>query len=145
VCLLLLLRLLLLLLADDVTISAKPSGISKVYYTRGKCDAGQQVRPNMTKPLCSARMLLVVRLCHSVFGRYYHAIVPTVTLLFSCRLLLQLSVDVPFFSMDLGLSSCVKVQGSAFSRYKATWKCGLKATGASMCTPGVDSAAAANP
>ncbi|WIA21359.1 hypothetical protein OEZ85_000579 [Tetradesmus obliquus] len=81
--------------SDDVTISAKPSGISKVYYTRGKCDAGQ-----------------------------------------------QLSLDVPFFSMDLGLSACVKVQGSAFPRYKAAWSCGMKATGASMCTPGATQQAA---
>jgi hypothetical protein len=48
----------------------------------------------------------------------------------------QLSIDVPFFSMDLGLSSCVKVQGSAFPRYKAYWSCGMKVTGSSMCTPG---------
>ncbi|WIA41651.1 hypothetical protein OEZ86_009005 [Tetradesmus obliquus] len=81
--------------SDDVSISAKPSGISKVYYTRGKCDAGQ-----------------------------------------------QLSVDVPFFSMDLGLSACVRVQGSAFPRYKAAWSCGMKATGTSMCTPGATQQAA---
>jgi hypothetical protein len=57
-------------------------------------------------------------------------------LLLLLLLLLQLSIDVPFFSMDLGLSSCVKVQGSAFPRYKAYWSCGMKVTGSSMCTPG---------
>jgi hypothetical protein len=44
-------KLLLLLLVsllpsctDDSSIEASSKGISKVYYTRGKCDAGQQVR-----------------------------------------------------------------------------------------------------
>ncbi|KAF6254252.1 hypothetical protein COO60DRAFT_334963 [Scenedesmus sp. NREL 46B-D3] len=82
--------------SDEVTINANARGISKVYYTRSKCDAGQ-----------------------------------------------QLSVNVPFFSMDLGLSSCMKVRGSAFPRYKAAWSCGMKATGASMCTPGALQAASA--
>jgi hypothetical protein len=70
---------------------------------------------------CVARMISSTRVC--IFAAVL-------------LLLLQLSIDVPFFSMDLGLSSCVKVQGSAFPRYKAYWSCGMKVTGSSMCTPG---------
>jgi hypothetical protein len=47
----LLLLPLLLPPADDVTIEATSQGISKVYYTRGKCDAGQQVR-RLAAALC---------------------------------------------------------------------------------------------
>lgn len=36
---------------DEVTIHANARGISKVYYTRSKCDAGQQVRQQDSVPL----------------------------------------------------------------------------------------------
>eukprot|EP00775_Hariotina_reticulata_P013505 gene13505-13630_t len=52
------------------------------------------------------------------------------------------SVDVPFFSMDLGLSGCVQADAASFPRYKAMWTCGQRAKGAALCAPGALAAAA---
>jgi hypothetical protein len=53
-----------------------------------------------------------------------------------CCWVRQLSVDVPFFSMDLGLSGCVQAEVASFPRYKAMWTCGQRVKGAAPCAPG---------